>query len=98
MLRSEGLALDGLPVVDLLGLEVGVGHPQEHTLLLVLALDVHLQVEPQQPLEVGDLELELGPLVAHRHPALEGLVDVAVEVVALVVEVHVEDLVEVEPG
>lgn len=96
MLLSKGLALNDLLVVGLLGLEVCIGHFQENMLLFILAFDVHMQVHSQQPLEVGDFELELGALVAHCHPALEGLVDVPVEVVALVVEVHVEGLVEVE--
>ena len=64
--------------------------------MLILSLDVHMKVESQKSLEVGDLEFELGTLVTHSHPPLESLVDVTIEVIALVIQVYVEDLVEVK--
>lgn len=97
MLLSELLALDGLLVVGQLGFVVGISHFQEDMSVFSLSFHVHEQVQSQQSLEVGDLELELGTRVADTNPALEGLVDEAIEVVALVVEIYIKDLVEIEP-
>ena len=61
-----------------------------------LFISVDAQGQADDPLIVGNGELELGPHSCDQHPTLKLLVDVSVEVNALVLVVHVEDLVEVE--
>lgn len=54
------------------------------------------QGQSDNPLVVRNRKLELSPCSCDHHPALQLLVDISVKVDALVLVVHVEDLVEVE--
>lgn len=78
------LILEGF--VELL-LDFIVGVEDLNTKLSVLLAD--LQGQAQQSLEVGDVKTELQSFLAKTDPPLQSLIDVLVEIVALVVGVNV---------